>query len=251
MYCEVSLPGLGTLWRSQGGPEASVIPADGCADIILRDDELLIAGPSTRWLLARGGEQGWTVGLRFQPGLVGAALGADPLAFQDRLVRAGDVLPPSALRRAASSLRTLAVPEGRPRPDAFHELARAASRTLDIDLDRTVVAWAAEVRAAADRGESGSQLASRFGYSERQFRRRTGLAFGYGYAALRRVLRAERARAAILAGVVPAAAAQLAGYADQPHLTREFQRVVGATPAQVAAGAASVASSLELSGSGA
>ncbi|MBK0418009.1 helix-turn-helix domain-containing protein [Leucobacter sp. CSA1] len=72
-------------------------------------------------------------------------------------------------------------------------------------------------------------------------------AFGYGYAALRRVLRAERARRLILAGSSPATAAQLAGYADQPHLTREFRRMIGASPAQLAAGG----SPLEGAGSGA
>jgi AraC-like DNA-binding protein len=43
-------------------------------------------------------------------------------------------------------------------------------------------------------------------------------------------LRLERARALLLAGSSPGAAAQIAGFADQSHLTRRFKRHFGVTP---------------------
>jgi AraC-like DNA-binding protein len=47
-------------------------------------------------------------------------------------------------------------------------------------------------------------------------------------------LRIARARALLAGGASPAAVAADCGFADQPHLTRTFKRVVGVTPARYA-----------------
>lgn len=260
MYSEVAVPGLGVLWRSHDRPEATVIPADGCADIILRDDELIVAGPSTRWLLARGGADGSAVGLRFEPGLAGRVLGIDPSELRDIVTTAREALGTRRARRGESALRALLAAgepagsaEGRSHPGAgngvLREATRSSSHPLDLDLDSPTLDWTAEVRAAAARGEPSARLARRLGYSERQLRRRMLQSFGYGYSSLRRILRAERARDALRTGAAPAVAAQIAGYADQSHLTREFRRVVGFTPRQFAAGRVlSAVPGVELSG---
>ncbi|HEY0938357.1 MAG TPA: helix-turn-helix domain-containing protein, partial [Trebonia sp.] len=74
------------------------------------------------------------------------------------------------------------------------------------------------------------------GLSERQFRRRCHAAAGYGPKTLQRVLRFQRfVRIVDAAGDTPdlAAAAVRAGYADQPHLTRECRALSGHTPAEL------------------
>lgn len=240
MYREAVLSGLGTLWVTDIGGDPTRIPADGCADIILRDDELIVAGPSTRWLLARGSTHFPTVGLRFAPGLAGPALAVDPTPIQDQIVSARDLLPAALRDRGERALRSL-LDVGGPGeaavvgdPGALREAVRAIPHELGLDPELAELRWVSEVRAAAQRAEPLSQLADRLGYSERQLRRRMLQTFGYGYAALRRILRAERARELVRAGATPAAAAQLSGYADQSHMTREFQRVLGVTPAQLA-----------------
>lgn len=237
MYFEAEVPGLGVLWQSSDGPGDKVIPADGCCDIILRADELIVAGPSTRRLRTRGTAEGVAVGLRFTPGLAGPVLGIDPQSVRDRIASAHDVLTPYLSRRSERLLRPLsetAGGDGSPRLAEFRATARDALLALDSEAVCAQTAWTREARAAAAGGMPATRLADRLGYSERQLRRNMLGTFGYGYAALRRVLRAERAREALRTGAGPAEAAQRAGYADQPHMTREVQRVLGATPAQLA-----------------
>jgi transcriptional regulator GlxA family with amidase domain len=77
-------------------------------------------------------------------------------------------------------------------------------------------------------------IADQVGLSERQLRRRSQAAAGYGPKTLQRVLRFQRfVRLLDASPALPdlAAAAVLAGYADQPHLTRECRALSGHTPA--------------------
>jgi AraC-like DNA-binding protein len=80
-------------------------------------------------------------------------------------------------------------------------------------------------------------LAGRIGVSERTIRRRCMDAFGYGFKTLDRILRLQRffrlAEASAHPRLVELAAQ--AGYADQAHLTREVQRLCGATPSELVA----------------
>jgi transcriptional regulator GlxA family with amidase domain len=77
-----------------------------------------------------------------------------------------------------------------------------------------------------------SALAHWVGLSERQLLRRCIAALGYGPKTLDRIFRFQRFRA--LAARRPnlglARLAAGAGYADQPHLTRECVRLAGETP---------------------
>ena len=52
---------------------------------------------------------------------------------------------------------------------------------------------------------------------------------------LRRVLRFRRAVALLQAGVTPAEVAARAGYADQPHLSRDVRALAGVSPARITA----------------
>jgi len=88
----------------------------------------------------------------------------------------------------------------------------------------------------ADDG-SVAAIADALGCTPRSVHRRCQAAFGYGPAVLRRVLRFRRAAALLRAGVSPAEVAAAAGYADQPHLSRETRALAGASPGQLASGA--------------
>ncbi|MDX6340031.1 MAG: hypothetical protein QOH87_169, partial [Trebonia sp.] len=80
-------------------------------------------------------------------------------------------------------------------------------------------------------------VAGRVGLSERQFRRRSHAAIGYGPKTLQRILRFQRFVQLLDAAAEPpdlASLAALTGYADQPHLTRECAALSGRTPAALA-----------------
>ena len=92
------------------------------------------------------------------------------------------------------------------------------------------------LRAAAawlSRGASAAETADALGWTTRTLHRRCLAAFGYGPAMLRRVLRFRRAVALLQAGVAPADVAARAGYADQPHLSRDVRALAGVSPARV------------------
>jgi transcriptional regulator GlxA family with amidase domain len=93
------------------------------------------------------------------------------------------------------------------------------------------------LRAAARRlarGASAEETADALGWTTRTLHRRCLAAFGYGPATLRRVLRFRRALALLGSGVPPAETAARAGYADQPHLSRDVRALAGTAPAQLA-----------------
>jgi AraC-like DNA-binding protein len=76
-------------------------------------------------------------------------------------------------------------------------------------------------------------VAGALGLSERQLRRRCHAAVGYGPKTLQRVLRFQRFVRRVDASAATldlAAAAADAGYADQPHLTRECVALSGLSP---------------------
>ena len=96
-------------------------------------------------------------------------------------------------------------------------------------------------RAAGDHchpaGVRLDRLAARMGMSERTLRRRCLDAFGYGFKTLDRVLRFQRfmRQAAHSSESGLAELAARAGYADQAHMTREVQRMSGATAGELVA----------------
>jgi methylphosphotriester-DNA--protein-cysteine methyltransferase len=70
-------------------------------------------------------------------------------------------------------------------------------------------------------------VADGLGIGERQLRRRSLAAFGYGPKTLQRVLRFQRALGLVRAGEPRAAAAYAAGYADQAHFAHEVRELAG------------------------
>lgn len=140
--------------------------------------------------------------------LLGA--GAEELELDEAVVPVIDALRPH-LRPGP--------PQARDRPE--HAAVRRACAHLTDRWDQPVAL--AELAQAA--GLSRFELV-------RRFRRQTGLTPH----AFHTNLRVARARTLLRAGEPPARVAADCGFADQPHLTRTFKRIVGVTPARFAAG---------------
>ncbi|MEP7765180.1 helix-turn-helix domain-containing protein [Sanguibacter sp. 25GB23B1] len=224
MYAETLLEHGAAIWTSHGSGGA-VVPADGCVDLILRDDEVLVAGPSTRWIATLADGDDGSLGLRLPPGRASGVLRLDLSEISDALLPLRDVLRRDAVRPLRAAL--LGARTGtQGAVGAVAGEARAEDR------------WTVLARRHATVGTPARQVAGALGVSERTFRRQMLAAFGYGYATLVRIERSRRAQALLQDGAALVDAAAGAGYADQPHLSREFRRMVGASPGQFAASAA-------------
>ena len=203
-----------------------VLP-DACSDLIWEQGVgAYVAGPDTgpaRPMIKAGTV---IVGIRFRPSAGGQVLKTPLSEIVNQRVPLADLLPPAA-RRLSPAL----------------DPAEAAGRVLDITgaliaegaPDRAMARAAVLLRDPAARAEA---VAAEVGLSERQFRRRSQAAAGYGPKTLQRVLRFHRFVRLLDAAPAPAAAlaalAARAGYADQAHLTRECSVLSGFTPATLA-----------------
>ena len=218
MYSETALSEQRTLWRSVGG-SAAIIPADGCVDLIVRSEQVLLCGPQTRVIHAPADGDRPTVGLRLEAGTAHRVLPVALSELRDQVVElravlgsAGVVLYDLLMRVSTGS---------HPGPALSPLLADQAEP------------WVATTHRLARTGASAREAARALDWSERTLRRRVLESFGYGYSTLVRIERACRARSLLQRGLSPAGVSAMTGYADQPHLTREFARTVGVTPAQL------------------
>jgi len=220
MYDESPLTHGAALWHSYDARSA-VIPADGCVDLILSGDGVAVAGPSTRWIATHDDGPTGTLGVRLAPGTVSRALRVDLAEVSDQLVPLDALVGQHEARRWREVLlRTrTTTPAG--------ELVEAELRPAET--------WTGAAMFHAARAATAGEVARELGWSERTFRRQMQRTFGYGYATLVRIRRAQHAHRLLTSGMTPAAAAADAGYADQPHLSRELRRLAGTTPAQLAA----------------
>lgn len=227
MYSEQPSDGLtgAVRWTMRGGGDGLVLP-DGCMDLVWLGDDLLVAGPDTRAHRVPGGPELLAGGVRLPPGLAPVLLGVPAHELVDTRC---DLAALWGDRR------------GRRWRDGLAESDDPAAL-----LDRRVVAEIAQrgeqrsaaVAAMARWSSSGvpvATMAERLGVDARTVRRWALDAFGYGPRLLTRVLRAQRAVGLLGAGVPVAQAAVRAGYADQPHLSRDLRVLTGLTPSMVAA----------------
>ena len=242
MYTEGSLGCGRTAWRSRDAV-ATILPADGCIDVILRGDDVHLAGPSTV-CIPTSPDVNETIGIRFAPGLAARVLRFNPSEVRDLAAPLRDVVGVTRAAEVARVLRTLRSFGTAPRVDLLASPADG---------------WVGLVHRAAATGAGAAQVAGEIGWSTRHLRRRMLATFGYGYGSLVRVARMRRAlsllgpgrgspagpatthwlsRAATKEQPEPhlalADVAHVAGYADQAHMTRDFRLLVGRTPAQVA-----------------
>jgi AraC-like DNA-binding protein len=217
------------LWMSviPDRPRGSgLILPDGCSDLIWEQGAgAWVAGPDTGPYTAGNPAPGAViVGIRFRPAAGGLLLGLPLSELRDRRVPLDDVLAgqPAATRLSAGL---------RPADAAARLLDLTGRLVTDGAADPAIAHAATLLRDPAARTE---EVAALIGLSERQLRRRSQAAVGYGPKTLQRVLRFQRfVRLLDASPDLPdlAGAAARTGYADQPHLTRECRALSGHTPA--------------------
>ncbi len=187
-----------------------------------------LSGPTTRASHRDLSGRGWVVGALLRPAAV-PGFSDDPASLRDEYVALaepdlharvaeafGDPLSGQG-RRAASDVLAdwLARRVGEPAPDALLANRMVALVEADPDLLRV------------------GELADRLGVSERTLQRLATRYVGLGPAALIRRRRLQEAAERIRTDPdtdLASLAAEL-GYADQAHLTNEFTRVLGLSPA--------------------
>lgn len=202
---------------------ARVLP-DGCMDLLLWNEELVIAGPDTRAYLVTDTPEitrGAITGLRFSPGLGPVVFGVSASELRDQRVPLNAVWPQRRVRELAE------------RAAAATEPARALEDIAAVPLgsqsghDSATSAVVSAVPGMARRGQDMQGMARAVGLSERQLHRRSLDAFGYGPKMLGRVLRMQRALQLVSVQAPLADVAIIAGYADQAHLAREVHALAG------------------------
>lgn len=189
-------------------------------DIVWSGRRLLVAGPDTT--ADTRPRSGAAAGVRFRPGALPALIGVPAAELRDRRIPLAELLP--ALAGPAVDL----LERGDDPAGVLTELAgRLPGEPAPL--------WRHRVLRGTAQGRSAAEVADALGWTTRTLHRHCLAAFGYGPATLRRVLRFRRALALLQAGTAPAEVAAVAGYADQPHLSREVRELAASTPAQLGA----------------
>jgi AraC-like DNA-binding protein len=205
------------LWVNDSVREKSqlVVP-DGCVDLVwLGDAGLTVVGADTgpKTVPPTGSS---VSGIRLRPGAAGSVLGLPASEVRDQRVD---------LRLLWGSVSSTADHMSQASPaDRLGLLTREVLRRRAVP-DPLVVAAARVLSGSSARV---ADVAADLGVSERQLRRRTLDAIGYGPKMLARVLRLRRLIA--LEGEELAVRAVLAGYASQAHMTEDVRRLTGLTP---------------------
>jgi AraC-like DNA-binding protein len=219
------------VWSNVAGRDDHVerVLPDGCADVVwIEGDRIVVAGPATREVLVDIPAGAAALGVRFGPGAAGPALGLAAHELRDRTVALED------LWGAAASELTERL-SAAPRAGRVALLAAAVARRLDGA--RPADALVARAGALLARGVSVTAASREVALTDRHLRRRFHDAVGYGPKTLQRVMRLRRFLALAESAPSPdlARAAAEAGYADQPHLTRECADLAGLPPAALLA----------------
>jgi AraC-like DNA-binding protein len=170
-------------------------------------------------------------GVRFRPGVAPALLGVSAIDLLDRNVPLGDLWP-----RRQHELWERVEPWA---PIDSTRAALTAAVTARIQSAREPDPFILAATGWTVRNPSGhlTELGQLSGLSERQVRRRFDQAIGYSPKTLQRIMRLQYLL--WLAGedqtstLGLARLALQAGYADQPHMTREVSALTGVSPRQL------------------
>lgn len=215
------------LVRRSGGAFVDAILPDGCADIMVYDDQPpRVAGPDsvTRWTALRDGLV--IAGIRLRPGACRAVLGCPA----EQLVNAGPLLSDIAPSAGALHQRLLLSDSLSSRLALLEVWVRAALQQPS-DADRAVIAACHAL--GADSAVAIGDVARRLNWNVRTLHRQFLGACGYGPKHFQRIMRVQAALRAAHGGGSRRLGelASAAGYADQAHMTRDFRAITGFTPA--------------------
>jgi AraC-like DNA-binding protein len=211
------------VWAARTADDPPLLP-DAAVELVWSGTGLFVRGADTRPFPVSSYPDRAFVAVRFRPGAAAGVLGIYGAELADARVGVSALWGRGEMERLESRLADAASPTAA--ADVLEDIVAARVRELP---DPAVEAVVAELRA---RDVGIAALARRTGLSERQLLRRCSSALGYGPKTLARILRFQRFRAlaAVRAGAGLAELAVHAGYADQPHLTRECVRLGGTTP---------------------
>ena len=234
-----ALAGLvSSVWIQQVSPDADpythrTIPYGGVELVCGVGSVPRVVGPLTRPLVEVLAPGTTVVGVRFRPGAAPSVLGLPASELIDLAVQTDELWGRSAVA-LGERVAGAASPE-----EALARLQRhLVGRLGDADDPDPLVSEAVRRLMPWRTGDVGSLTSSLF-ISERQLRRRCQAAVGLAPKVLHRTLRFQGflalAQEAFARGRAPtddgvAVLAAEAGYADQPHLTRECLRLTGVTP---------------------
>ncbi|GIF52653.1 AraC-like DNA-binding protein [Asanoa ferruginea] len=211
------IPGAVVWQRRMTGPAQARILPDGCTDLIWSSRTgLLIAGPDTTADLAELSAGEVIVGLRFPPGTGPAVFGVPAAELTDQRVPLDALWPAATVREIDDGMA------GGGGGDLLDRVADARLRAAGGPDPRARV-----VASRLAGGATVAQTAATIGLSARHLHRASRDLFGYGPKTLARILRLRRALALLRSGVPAALAAAEAGYADQPHLSRDVRDLAG------------------------
>lgn len=185
---------------------------DACCDLIWREERVFLSGPSSRGH-AIGADGGEVQLVNLDASALRRLLAMPMRDLADTTVPLADVLP--ALEGMCAELFF----QGR-----AGELVAPGRPALSADPRVDYAAL------AISRGRSVRGAAAEIGTSERQLERLFDDVVGMTPRRYRRVVRLRQAIEFAKSGETLAGAASLAGYADQPHFTREAQALTGMSP---------------------
>ncbi len=203
---------------------------NGCVEMACALDTgmVRVAGPKRGPALERVRPGTTVVGVRFRPGAASAVLGPPAAELVDIDVDLDLVWGPSAATLGAR------LAESASRKDAAVLLERAIAARCAAAPGADPLVTAAVRNLQPWRAGTIGDVTGELFVSARQVRRHFKAAVGYGPKTLQRILRFQGFLALTDTGhagrVQLAQLAAAAGYADQPHLSRECSRLTGLTP---------------------
>jgi AraC-like DNA-binding protein len=207
---------------------------DGCIDLVsMNGGPVYVMGPETVGVshVVSGGTD--IVGLRLRPGVGARVFGGAVGELVDAGAPLLDLAGAPAVRGGTRHTLADSSPDHRPLIDALLPLIAAAGPDDGVAWG---VGWLARHPAA-----SIDDLCRHLGWSSRETRRRFTTALGFGPKVMQRMLRFQRALLLAELGYRHphpplGALAAAADYTDQPHMTREFRALAGATPGELLCG---------------
>lgn len=228
---------VAAVWAFPSNPHPHRVLPDGCIDVVVLRGRARVVGAMQQAVVVPASPAP-VAGARFRPGEAARLFPFLSELTDDEALLAG-VWGDDGRRLEAELLEAM-VPGDEPMT-ATSLLARTAPileaslvRRLATDGDRVDP----RTRAAAallGRGVSVQQVATELGLSERQLSRSFSQRVGLSPKTFARVRRLQRATILLQEGALPGDAALSAGYADQPHFTRESRDLAGVTPTALAA----------------
>jgi AraC-like DNA-binding protein len=205
----------------------AVVP-DGCVDLLWREGRLMVAGPDVTAALPDLRPGSTILGMRFQPGAATKWLGLPMSEIVGHEVELAELWGGRARNVSERLSEKTTTAE---QAELLQHLLLGMTADIEPAARDAAAIFSMAGRAPHEDHSAIPVLLDRLDVSERTLRRRSHDYFGYGPKTLGRILRFQKflslARSDRNARL--SALAFDAGYADQPHLSREIQALCGMT----------------------